>query len=177
MAFLDEETDNYEDDWEGQGATYEQTLMAFKNNSNFKPDKYYKHNYSKSRKKKKGRRKAKFKRKRKDNVKKIQESFGKPILHDINDETDNRLTIDRLKRMNDQDSGGDSDSSIGSSPGSITSNGSGKGSLSSIKSNIEGVPINEWFTSRLYAIKDIFMLSWPIFLTSELLALLYFIYW
>lgn len=176
MAFLNEETDTYEDDWEAQGATYEQTLMAFKNNSNFKPDLYYKHNYSKKRKKKKRRHKAKFKRKRKDNVKKIQQSFGKPILHDVNTENDDKLTMDRLKRMNEyQDSGQDSDSSIGSSPASLTSNGSGKGSISSIKSKIEGVPINEWFSSRLYAIKDIFMLAWPIFLTSELLALLYFI--
>lgn len=97
--------------------------------------------------------------------------------HD-NDNNTNKLTIDRLKRLNNDeadDKNNASDSSIGSSPKSITSNGSGKGSISSIQSNIDGVPINEWFSSRLYAIRDIFQLSWPIFLTSELLALMYFI--
>lgn len=85
MNFLEEEGNGFEDEWESQGRSYEQTLMAFKNNAKYKPSLYYKHNYSKDRKKKtkrKKKKKKKFVRKKRDNLKKIQDSFGKPILYD-----------------------------------------------------------------------------------------------
>ena len=109
-------------------------------------------------------------RKRKNNFKKIEKSYGKPMLTTIN-------SADKLQKISDTENGYTSDESIKSnvSTASITSHGSGKGSITSILSDIEGVPPKEWLRSRLRAMKDVFILSWPIFLTSELLALLYFV--
>ena len=158
MNFLDNE-DNELDGHSPTSAldtlesTYEQTMLAFKHNpDHFKPELegYYNHNYSKDRRRKKQR-----KRRRGNNLKRIEKSYGKP------------QALEPLA----QSDGYGSDSS----KGSITSTGSGKGSLNSILSGIAGVPPREWFLSRLRAMKDIFTLSWPIFLTSELLALLYFV--
>ena len=36
-------------------------------------------------------------------------------------------------------------------------------------------PISEWWMSRFNAMKDVFSLAWPIFITSELLSIIYFI--
>ena len=47
--------------------------------------------------------------------------------------------------------------------------------IASILSEIQEVPPKEWTSSCLRAMNDVFMLSWPIFLASELFAFLYFV--
>ena len=168
---FDEEGKGYEDEWERQGATYEQTLMAFQNTKSYETHRYHKHNYSKNRKR---RNKLRKKRKRQNNFKKIEKSFGKPMLSNNTIKEENKIS---KNSDGDGDGGYTSDESIKSniSTDSITSNGSGKGSITSILSDIQSMPSQEWIRARLRAMKDVFMLAWPIFLTSELLAMLYFV--
>ena len=52
MALFEEEEKGYKDDWERQGATYEQTLMSFQSTTTYSPHRYHRHNYSKNRKNK-----------------------------------------------------------------------------------------------------------------------------
>ena len=161
MNFLDREVNdidaNESPPLDTLESTYEQTMLAFTTMPSVKPDLdgYHNHNYSKDRRRKKKR----TKRRRRNNMKRIEHNFGKPLVrHDARHKAD----------------GYGSDSSQGSNE-SLTSTGSGKGSLNSILSGITGVPPRIWFIARVKAMKDIFVLSWPIFLTSELLAVLYFI--
>ena len=140
-------------------AGYERTISHYRSHA------YHKRNYAKKKKKKK-------KKKHISNLKKINRSFGKPVLMDNDLDTDtiniqSPIQEKKKKRKLSGDSAGSNGSvdsrtsSIGSSPSS------GKGSLSSLLTTIEGVPPSEWFMSRIRAIRDVFMLSWPIFLTRK----------